>query len=391
VTRLPQRLVVTCSAFAAVLAAPAIAGAATTDPKLRPVVDAITCRNICQAIDAGATGSVTQISGQNLGAVNRVILLGRRGKRDDKLVAAVPVSATATLITLPAGARTGPVRAITSAGVPSAASSRRLMIGRAGAGPRRGALLQARADVRRVVDGVTPSVSFYVRSSKPQDVAIDVLRNGQPVAHWDVPGVPGRAVHSIAWIATGQPEGRYTWRVWPKAQADANAAMAPSRAGGGAAAPTTATAASSVAGPPFYVVRHVFPIVGAHSYGMSAGRFGAGRGGRSHQGQDVFAKCGTPLVAVTSGTIKFNGQQSLAGNYIVLDADDGSDYAYMHMRAPSPLKKGAVVTAGQLVGNVGDTGDAQGCHLHFEVWPAPGWYDGGSPVDPLPILKSWDA
>jgi murein DD-endopeptidase MepM/ murein hydrolase activator NlpD len=123
---------------------------------------------------------------------------------------------------------------------------------------------------------------------------------------------------------------------------------------------------------------------------MGAGRFGASRGGRTHQGQDVFAKCGTPLVAVTGGTIKFSGEQSLAGNYIVLKADDGFDYAYMHLREPSPLKRDDTVTAGQRVGNVGDTGDAVGCHLHFEVWPAPGWYSGGSPIDPLPILKSWD-
>ena len=37
-----------------------------------------------------------------------------------------------------------------------------------------------------------------------------------------------------------------------------------------------------------------------------------------------------------------------------------------------------------------DTGDAQGCHLHFEAWKAPGWYSGGSPVDPLPMLTAWD-
>ncbi|MEA2664842.1 MAG: hypothetical protein QOI11_1786 [Candidatus Eremiobacteraeota bacterium] len=381
----------TCSALAVALAAPGAAAAAVpADAKLRPVVDALTCRTACTAIDAGAPGSVVQVSGQNMGAVTQVVLLGGAGPRDDMTVAALPASATGTLITLPAGARTGAVRAITSAGVRSAKSSRRLMVDRAGARPRPGALLQARADIRRVVAGVSPSVSFYLRSTDPQDVAVDVLRNGQPVAHWDVPAVPGGSVQSIAWTAPDQAEGRYTWRVWRKAEADAAAAMAPSRAGGGAAAPTTAIAASAAPGPSFVVVRHIFPIAGAHTYGMGAGRFGASRGGRTHEGQDVFAKCGTPLVAVTSGTIKFSGAQSLAGNYIVLHADDGFDYAYMHLRDPSPLKTDDKVTGGQRVGNVGDTGDAVGCHLHFEVWPAPGWYSGGSPIDPLPILKSWD-
>jgi murein DD-endopeptidase MepM/ murein hydrolase activator NlpD len=384
-----KRAFVTCAALAAGLLAPAAASAAP-DAKLRPVIDAITCREACQAIDAGAPGSTVQVSGPNMGAADLVTVLGGKGKADDLTVEARAVSPTAVLITIPAGAHTGPVRASTPANISSKKSSRRLMIGRRGASPRRGALLQARSDIRRVTGDAIPSVSFYLRSSKPMDVAVDVLRDGQMVAHWDIPQVPGGAVTSVSWIAKDQAEGRYTWRVWPKADADAAAAMLPSKAGGGAAAPSTATAAQSTSGPSFYVVRHVFPIVGAHSYGMGAGRFGAGREGHTHQGQDVFAKCGTPLVAVTSGTIKYAGREALAGNYIVLKADDGFDYAYMHLKAPSPLKKGDVVTAGQRVGDVGDTGDAVGCHLHFEVWPAPGWYSGGSPIDPLPILKGWD-
>ena len=55
------------------------------------------------------------------------------------------------------------------------------------------------------------------------------------------------------------------------------------------------------------------------------------------------------------------------------------------------LKTGEPVRTGQPIGIVGDTGDATACHLHFELWGAPGWYEGGSPVDPLPFLKKWDA
>jgi murein DD-endopeptidase MepM/ murein hydrolase activator NlpD len=43
-----------------------------------------------------------------------------------------------------------------------------------------------------------------------------------------------------------------------------------------------------------------------------------------------------------------------------------------------------------VIGYVGDTGDASECHLHFELWDAPGWYEGGRPVDPLALLKRWD-
>jgi murein DD-endopeptidase MepM/ murein hydrolase activator NlpD len=130
----------------------------------------------------------------------------------------------------------------------------------------------------------------------------------------------------------------------------------------------------------------VFPIVGKHEIGTSAvQRFGGPRG---HEGQDVFAACGTPLVAAHPGTVQHVDFEGRAGNYIVIQMADGGSEAYMHMAAPSPLTVGTPVAAGQPIGNVGDTGDAQGCHLHFEYWTAPGWYEGGSPLDPLPLLEA---
>ena len=131
----------------------------------------------------------------------------------------------------------------------------------------------------------------------------------------------------------------------------------------------------------------VFPIAGKHTYGTSTNHFGGGRG---HQGEDVFAKCGTPLVAVYDATVQHKAFQSRAGNYVVLQTADGASYAYMHLQSPSSLSKGDVVTAGDPVGKVGDTGRATGCHLHFEQWTAPGWYEGGKAIDPLPLLKSLD-
>jgi murein DD-endopeptidase MepM/ murein hydrolase activator NlpD len=105
----------------------------------------------------------------------------------------------------------------------------------------------------------------------------------------------------------------------------------------------------------------------------------------------VLSPCGTPLVAVHSGVIRYRGFQSAAGNYVVLRSDgDNTDFAYMHLRDTALVARGDRVTTGQLIGYVGDTGDAEGCHLHFEVWPAPGWYTGGSPIDPLPLLQAWD-
>lgn len=79
---------------------------------------------------------------------------------------------------------------------------------------------------------------------------------------------------------------------------------------------------------------------------------------------------------------------SVASN---IGGPDTQSYVYMHMRGPSPLRKGQRVLTGQPVGEVGDTGRASGCHLHFEMWTAPGWYQGGTAVDPLPELTRWDA
>lgn len=136
---------------------------------------------------------------------------------------------------------------------------------------------------------------------------------------------------------------------------------------------------------------HVFPIVGKHDFGGAGADFGSGRAGHSHQGHDVFARCGTPLVAARGGRVQANKFHAAAGNYLVIDADgSGTDYVYMHMAERSPFARGDKVATGQRIGAVGDTGNARGCHLHFELWSAPGYYEGGHPFDPLPALKAWD-
>ncbi|MBA2347620.1 MAG: M23 family metallopeptidase [Solirubrobacterales bacterium] len=114
-------------------------------------------------------------------------------------------------------------------------------------------------------------------------------------------------------------------------------------------------------------------------------------GGRGHQGQDVFAKCGTPLVAPTAAKVTHVKYHSAAGHYIVMKNADGHSYAMMHMLKKSPLSVGDELQPGTPVGQVGETGRASGCHLHFELWTAPGWYEGGEPIDPLPQLRAWAA
>lgn len=136
----------------------------------------------------------------------------------------------------------------------------------------------------------------------------------------------------------------------------------------------------------------VFPVPDEHSFGGAQSRFGAGRGGRSHQGQDIGAACGSRMLSATAGIVKAREfQAGGAGYYLVVDGSDGIDYVYMHLQKASWAVNGTSLYAGQQIGKVGDSGNASGCNLHFEMWESPGWYTGGVPVDPLPSLYHWDS
>lgn len=230
-----------------------------------------------------------------------------------------------------------------------------------------------------------PRVAFILGSNQAaNDIRVDVVNEaGEVVQTFYHEDVPPNAPQRIRWdgaTATGRPapNGRYSFRIGPQAAIPAPAAR-------------RATAATALKlGFSFY--GYAFPVLGAHEFGTGAGRFGAGRAGHTHQGQDVMAACGTPLVATRGGEVQHAGYQSLAGNYVVIDGrGTPNDFMYAHLAEPSPLHTGETVRTGQPLGIVGDTGDATACHLHFESWSAPGWYEGGAPFDPLADLQAWDA
>jgi murein DD-endopeptidase MepM/ murein hydrolase activator NlpD len=132
------------------------------------------------------------------------------------------------------------------------------------------------------------------------------------------------------------------------------------------------------------IPREVFPVRGPHQYWDG---FGAGRG---HEGVDVGAACGTRMVSALAGTVQRVAYHSAAGNYVVIDSKNSpDDLAYMHLPRPASVQVGQHVHAGQLIGYVGETGNAQGCHLHFEYWSGD-YYGGGHPVDPEPFLRRLD-
>jgi murein DD-endopeptidase MepM/ murein hydrolase activator NlpD len=137
---------------------------------------------------------------------------------------------------------------------------------------------------------------------------------------------------------------------------------------------------------------HAFPIRGPFSFGGAGSRFGSGRKGHIHQGQDMSAADGTPVVAPWDSTVEVvKYQAGGAGYYIVLDGNgEDRDYVFMHLRKGSTsVKVGESVQKGQQIAEVGNTGGSSGAHLHFEIWVGGGWYTGGNPVDPLPFLQAW--
>ncbi len=157
-------------------------------------------------------------------------------------------------------------------------------------------------------------------------------------------------------------------------------------------------AARTAAKPPI-----VFPVVGPITY---TDDFGQPRAGGSHQGNDIMAPRKAIAVATESGTVKFWTTSANAGCMLYLHGDSGTTYEYIHLNNDltmkndnrgkcvagtayaAGLKDGARVQAGQQVGFVGDSGDANGVatHLHFEVHP-----NDGKAVNPYPFLQAASA
>jgi murein DD-endopeptidase MepM/ murein hydrolase activator NlpD len=133
---------------------------------------------------------------------------------------------------------------------------------------------------------------------------------------------------------------------------------------------------------------YVFPVFGDVGYSDDwlAPRAGTG----SHYGNDLFADTGTPVVAVADGTLSKVGVNTLGGNRLWLTDERGNWFYYAHLSAYAPAAvEGARVTRGQVIGFVGNTGQAITTppHLHFEIHP--GGMDAEA-VNPYPHLLAWE-
>lgn len=275
-------------------------------------------------------------------------------------------------------------RAIVALGAPAAAAAG-LALGAppgTGAGPTGGApaapaaasgfaLAGARVSPRRAYFAARPvAIEFSVVAPAPVDLRVDVVREatGSAVRGFALAGVVPGAAQAVRWdglTAAGEvaPNGRYRARV---------------------SAPGVARNAGR-----FELRSHVYPIRGAHADRGPIGQFGVGRsGGRTHEGYDVDAACGTPLVAARGGVVTRAGYDPvLYGNLVIVRGErTRRDYWYAHLLRAPRLRAGDRVRTGQRIGSVGATGNARtiGCHLHFEI------RSRGRPIDPRPELHAWD-
>lgn len=143
------------------------------------------------------------------------------------------------------------------------------------------------------------------------------------------------------------------------------------------------------AGSAVYIDDVVFPVAPGYGYPLidSWGfpRMPGTPDEHWHEGIDIFAPAGTPLVAAERSVVSRVGSGRLGGLVVWLQGESGAHWYYAHLLAHAPgLAVGQVLAAGDVIGYVGNTGNAVGTppHLHLQLHP-----DGGRPVNPYPLLN----
>lgn len=116
-----------------------------------------------------------------------------------------------------------------------------------------------------------------------------------------------------------------------------------------------------------------------------ADTWGAARsGGRTHQGIDIFAKRGTPVLSATEGVVTRIGENTLGGQVVWVMGPGRQMHYYAHLDGYADIRRGQLVAPGDVLGFVGNTGNAKGTppHLHYGI------YAGGGALNPYPLLTA---
>lgn len=336
----------------------------TPDP---PSIKSVTCASRCLDLTEVAETGTIEISGRGLGSTELVKFKAAAGKLK---VEPKKASDGLVVVQVPVGAVSGKVATLSAAGTKTTSEDTIEVVPQNAVTEVAGFSVESAEAVPRksFFKGRQESeLDYLFKADEPANVRIDVIDK-------DTGNVVDSAVerrqkpfenHSFKWDGltdSGEvaKNGDYRFKVSPLS--------------GGPGA-----------GAGFQYFDHIFPLRGKHDYGDG---LGAGRG---HDGQDVFANCGTKIVAARGGKVQVSAYHSAAGNYVVIDgAKTGKDYVYMHMEGRGRPKEGSRVRTGDVIGYASDTGRATGCHLHFELWSAPGWYEGGHVLNPTRPLKKWD-
>ena len=327
-------------------------------PMVRSAACVASASQPCEEARSFVRGAELKLRGARLDRVARIVFAGKRGSADDASARPRHVGPRHLEAVVPVRARSGLLALVDDLG---RRSTTRLRLRVEDPPP-----LDIAPGAKFFFDGRRrPVFSFTADSSGPVTVEVVNQAGGEVVAAIETDAQSGE--NSVSWngLVAGRAAspGAYTFRL---------------------SGVTAATASE-----PFTLYDHVFPIRGRHNLGYTrTNQFGGGRG---HQGIDMFARCGVPLAAARGGRVQYAGYHASAGYYAVIDGrGTGADYVYMHMNSTPLVKTGQRVFTGQKIGEVGDSGNASGCHLHFEMWDAPGWYEGGRPFDARPSLAAWD-
>lgn len=343
-------------------------GIGVPDP---PKAKDIICLDRCLALRTGTVGGKVQVSGRNLEFVTGVRFQRKGGGN----VTAKPVRTRrkSVVVEVPRRARSGRPFVLDDHGGRSRVPNR-LTVRSASAidNPGPFEMKSISSSPRKIYyyGKQRGKVTFLFKAENEVDMQIQVVRRGENakvVRSFFKPGMKPFKTHTVKWDGSqedGSPvgDGRYRFVVSPAAGA--------SSAASGDAEDTK-----------IRVYRHIFPLRAKHRYGDGLGA------GRSHGGQDVFAKCGAKVVAAQGGEVLTSGYGGAYGYYVVIRGKaTGKQYVYAHMQRRGRPKQGSVVRTGQQIGLNSDTGNASGCHVHFELRSA-----SGKILNPTRPLRAWDA